>query len=382
MEQATWKRAAEVKARSPRRPVLRGEPEPGNAWTDYEGFDGILNQNPVACQALGEFLNGHGELDREGAAALLERFTPFLLRLQRGTHRSEVSRIVPWSEWISISTNGWRQTILGICRARFLAEEGHPGEAVTLLLDLLQFQSDEGRVGGWYGGMVAIGNQQRILTELHGMMSLGLTDRAMEDQIARELGILEATLPDFGECMRDMAMTRGFQVLKAGTVQKFLDDFQGQGRKLSTWKFGFSEKLMLSKFVDLEARMAERIAAGNARPWPEARRATAAACAELAAARNPLHGWDGNPRNVPDWLPSQRACLESVVRFRIVRMAAHYRAHGTLLDLADPFGDRLRSRKSGPVLKIWSVGGDGVDDGGFGDWATKGSRDIVLEVRR
>jgi hypothetical protein len=63
-------------------------------------------------------------------------------------------------------------------------------------------------------------------------------------------------------------------------------------------------------------------------------------------------------------------------------MALQQRDEGVLQPLDDPFGDKLRWSQRGHILKLWSIGGDGIDDGGLGDWATKGSRDIVLEVRR
>jgi hypothetical protein len=62
-------------------------------------------------------------------------------------------------------------------------------------------------------------------------------------------------------------------------------------------------------------------------------------------------------------------------------MAAHYLATGAFVELKDPFGASLRHSDPGLPLKIWSVGRDGVDQGGLGDWSSE-SRDLVLELDR
>jgi hypothetical protein len=71
-------------------------------------------------------------------------------------------------------------------------------------------------------------------------------------------------------------------------------------------------------------------------------------------------------------------------RLRILRIAATYRATQRILELEDPFGGRLRSQDSDSGLRIWSVGRDGVDDGGVGTWkpSDKQHKDIVLELPR
>jgi hypothetical protein len=64
-------------------------------------------------------------------------------------------------------------------------------------------------------------------------------------------------------------------------------------------------------------------------------------------------------------------------------MAARYRATGELLELPDPFGDKLRNRLTDDALKLWSVGSEGKDHGGIGRFSLDGDgQDILLEVRR
>ena len=85
---------------------------------------------------------------------------------------------------------------------------------------------------------------------------------------------------------------------------------------------------------------------------------------------------------IPRLLLGHRAGRERRVQLTLLRVAAHYRATGEILDLDDPFGAKLITSKTGDHLKVWSVGRDGVDDGGLGDWRHTSGRDIVLDVDR
>jgi hypothetical protein len=65
----------------------------------------------------------------------------------------------------------------------------------------------------------------------------------------------------------------------------------------------------------------------------------------------------------------------------ILRTAARFRGTGEILNLRDPFGEnRIHSERDGR-LRVWSVGKDGNDDGGSGEWKPQG-KDIVLEIPR
>ena len=76
----------------------------------------------------------------------------------------------------------------------------------------------------------------------------------------------------------------------------------------------------------------------------------------------------------------------------MLRTAVRYRATGEILELEDPFGTRLRHSEKDGRLKIWSIGADGVDNGGDnGGWLkwtkppnrpASDVKDIVLEVPR
>jgi hypothetical protein len=53
------------------------------------------------------------------------------------------------------------------------------------------------------------------------------------------------------------------------------------------------------------------------------------------------------------------------------------RYHGETGPLEDPFGGQILT----DGRKAWSVGADGVDDGGAGAWNPAAKGDIVLDLR-
>ena len=65
---------------------------------------------------------------------------------------------------------------------------------------------------------------------------------------------------------------------------------------------------------------------------------------------------------------------------RILRVASGYLSTGRILDLEDPLGDRVLTRRIGESLRIWSVGKNGRNDGGTEGASYFGAPDIVVEV--
>ena len=69
-------------------------------------------------------------------------------------------------------------------------------------------------------------------------------------------------------------------------------------------------------------------------------------------------------------------------RLTLLRAAALFRAGGGVPDVDDPFDGKLYRQEAEGRLKIWSVGRNGVSDGGSGAWNPNEGKDIVLEVTR
>jgi hypothetical protein len=121
----------------------------------------------------------------------------------------------------------------------------------------------------------------------------------------------------------------------------------------------------------------QRLAAADARSWDDAARITREVDAERAASTN------GIPRIAGRWLSGDgfysmlASFRERRAQLRLLRVAAHFRATGDLLESEDPFGGMLIHNVKEGRLKVWSRGRDAVDDGGSG-----AGKDIVLEVTR
>jgi hypothetical protein len=379
VEGETWTRLSALQNTRMHRPILRGEPEPGNAWKDYE--KARLLKYGEDIPVLENFANRKGELSLEEVQACLEPHLPLLKSIQAGTRRADLIRLTPWNDPLPPFYPSWVITF-GVCRARFLVEQGDAAEAVTLLLDLMQFLGDLGRLGRGSSRWSALYFQDRLQTELNSMMAAGLLGRDELRQIFGEMAILEKSMPKYGTILREEAMFTALDVLKAKTVEEFVGAHFARDSKIPTWQFAFSQKLLLSRYAELQYRMAEQVARGDESPWSDARRRTTEACDELAAARHPFFDWKGNPGGRIDLVPQHRAHLEYLAHFRLIRAAAGYLAEGKVPELDDPYGDKLRWAKAGAGVRLWSVGWDGVDQGGRGGWTGRNNPDIVLDVRR
>jgi hypothetical protein len=372
-------RAAQLRGREARRPALRGASIPGNAVQDYLHAQKLLKKDYAVNQAM----ERPEDTDRETLQALLDPLLPALQLLRQGAARSEARPETSWEENQNQTCNLWRFVGPGICWSRFLAEAGRPREAAEVLLDLMQAANDCSRLAGWWEASSDVWQQSRCLTELKSLTGSGALDREDLRKIARELQVLESALPTFGEGMLNDTMMRGFRVLRTKTSEALLEEYGVHDKKLSAWRQGFSDKLMMVKSYEIALRAAERMAEGDARSWSEARAATRDACLGIMSSGNPIatmEWWDS--RSKLDLVPIQSVFRAGLARFRMLRAALEYRTEGLVPELDDPFGGKLRWSKSGRLLKIWSVGPDGIDGGGAGDWDTKGSPDIVLQLGR
>lgn len=385
VEEESKKRVAELRARAARRPVLRGTPEAGNAFAEYSkalaSFRSLnsLRSGP-AWDSICRYVDGRPESSREEVQALLEPALPSLQLLRKGTRCEDVWRWRDWEHDRYLQDNHWQLQYVGICRLRLLAEEGNIGEAVDLLLDLFQHCTDKGRSGTMFENM--LGQQRNLLGELRTLMASGMLEREHYVQFSRELALIDGQIEDFGEGMLNGAMWDGFTVLRTKTLQAWLEEWGSYDRKIQLWKTGFSERLALAKFAEIQLRTAQRIAEGDSKPWAEAKRLTVEASEAVAGSTNPLLSMPWAKGAKPDWLPLLRGYRETRAQIRLMRAAVGYLATGTVPDLEDPFGDRLKSAHGRRGLRIWSVGADGVDDGGSGSWNPRSGRDIVLEVGR
>jgi hypothetical protein len=369
---------AEAAAREDLRPVLRGTPVHGNAWDDYllaaAELDKLKNDN----LRLRAFVTiGRDGRDWSALNKLNEARPTILDALRRGTHR-ERSRNPAIGVVASGSANPCLQlqamTLLAQGRARQLCSEGRYREAMELWLDLAMVGRDieQNPPGPW---MMDSGHFKEAFAGLKEMVQgphLSLEDLVEMD---RELEILDKSFPSLWASLRNHQLW-----VRSSVVADAVFLATGSGSRMptlwDTWRYGFSQRLILLKGLDEIDSWVENFAGIDERPYPEVVQLGARFSEERSSGNPVLRSYSPEPSSmVPKWR-TPRAQL------RLLRVAAHYRSTGEVLELPDPYGTSLHHAQEGVTLKLWSVGPDGVDDGGLGGWDSTKGRDIVIEVER
>ncbi|MBI3857926.1 MAG: hypothetical protein HY293_19785 [Planctomycetes bacterium] len=377
MDRAARALREEAHARPAARAALRGGSEEGNAWELYDHAESLIKSRG-SIAPIRDYIVRPGSGYKSRAEESLKVYEEALADLRRAARRLSARRRVNWEEespWSPGRLLAW----VARCKARFLTESGQARDAAGILLDVLQLGQDMVRDGEIYGAWVGFSVHGEALEDLKGLVLSGTLSRDDLKEIDRELEILDGSFPVFGDVVLNSAMRIGFQILRAGTLDRFLEEmeFKNQPRPRS-WRNAFSDRLMMVDVFERELSDARRSAAGDLRPWGEARSLTAAIDLDRAAFGSPLFKaiFDKGPL-----MPYQLAFREHRARLRLLRMAVRHGATGEVPVLPDPLGTELRFSQHGDRWLYWSAGGNGVDDGGAGGWKGDG-KDIVLDVKQ
>jgi hypothetical protein len=371
MERKVHALHAEALARSGLRPVLRGETEPGSAWTKYGEAIPMLR-----LAGIGRSTHGYDPSNEQAwEEALLKLHSPALVLLRNGVHRADGQRYRDWEHPESRESIFCLAALAGM-EIESLKDGGKTRQSAERALDLIQFCCDAGRNGSREDSQDADWNREVAFVWLKDMILSGALSREDLTEVARELRAVEVSLPRLHEAFLNTAMEHGFvflDVSSKGTLLYFTD-----GKV--PWRHLYSERVMIAAAFDSLLRCMRRLAEADQKPWAESLEIQKRALTELASVDNPIL------KRYSAWVPNEGGSLlrtrrEHLARIRLLRTAAHFKATGELIGMEDPFGGKLLSSKSVNRAKFWSVGEDGVDDGGSGDWSNKG-KDIVLEVER
>jgi hypothetical protein len=372
-------------ARPVERPVLRGKATEGNAWDDYEkAFAGVLSLN--GSEALGKAVIRDPKADPAAVERLLAAHAYALKDLASGAGRRRAEFLYrspqgePLKDFNSVSPHCIK--MLAICQARFLADHGKGREAAELLLDVGQLSRDLGFSGPYLYRWIPSGILDMALDELRVLV---LSDALTRDdllEVGRALEVLDGGFRVVGPLEPVDVMELGFEFLDSDDLSWALRvnarnrNFPGV-RPWEGWKYGFSKKLMVAKAIEEAMGVATLASQAHKAPWPEFSRTWDELDKGLAESRNPV---------VREFV--RRFTWVDVVarqvraRLRLLRVAAQFRATGEILDLEDPFGTRLLHQGSGSHLKVWSLGTEGVDKVGSGQWPYENGKLIVLDVDR
>ncbi len=356
----------EAAARPAARPVLRGEATDGNAWDDYGAALETLQASARDAMTLQEILNRGPRADRAAVAAFVERDRTAIDKMREGTRRAEAQYAYAWGRGLTFRTPDLLkcQTLssLAACRARLDREAGRPREAAELALDVLQFTRDLGHNGILVTEFMAHAASRPALDELQEILVSRELSREELAEVARELEILDLSLPRHAWSLLNERMILG-QEVRAGGGGAGTGPFSGI-------RAAISGRLATVAMLEVQDRHAGTVERLDEVPWSAVEAYSAA-----------LDKVDKMPCDLPA-TSAAKPGRERRAMLRLLRMAAHYRATGEVLDLEDPFGARLRHERNGAKLRVWSVGPDGTDHGGDGGWHAPLGRDILLEVER
>jgi hypothetical protein len=379
-EQKAW----EARARDPRRPVLRGVAVEGNAWDDYNQALASLAGASADLKAAHDLIYST-KGDPAKVRAIVKVHAPAIQALRRGVSRSSARRHVDWeSAPDSLDTTPIRFAYLPVCKARFLLEDGSPREAMELLLDTARYGEDVALNGTHLDGLLGISILNTLQDELNRFLSSGALGPENLRRLETELEILDRAFPSAADAYGLEPMPGGFEYLRKPSIQEHLRPLgitNFQEPPVASWRYGFSERLVLVDAFQSGIQWAGRMKEAADKPWKEAREIQDRARARMADPKNPLIRELFRIQESLSSSPAHDSFRDCRARLRLLRAAARFRATGELLALDDPYGDKIRSSITETRLKLWSVGADGVDDGGTGGWDSRG-KDIVLEVDR
>jgi hypothetical protein len=391
VESSRWSRlelrVAELRRDADRRlgprPVLRGTSVRGNAWEDYrkavallEGAAGLSDATLYAARLP--------RGDRSKAEEVLRKLGAAVDLMQSGTRRAEVRRErlhehERFQELGSATPLGRCVIVAGlaVCRARLLQEEDRIQDSVELLLDVCRFAGD---VGG-DGSIIAAGMGNLMcssaLNELGHLVREGRLPRPLLVQTGRELQEIDRSLPRHGDAMMGQMEWFGELVLadRLHTYAPLPEPLPLEARP--GWRFAFSTRLqMIAGFDCAETFLAGHMKGADG-SYAEEKKWRQDFGTEIRDSKNVFvhicaDGWS-------DFTQVRRNTLAKI---RLLRMALHHAVTRELLSLEDPFGTTLLHRMDPAKLVLWSVGMNGTDDGGTGDWEITIRPDLVLGIPR
>ena len=359
MQKTAKARMEEMKALDSRRPVIWGESTPGNAWDDYAQANAELKKFADARKLL---VVAHRAADAEpevAKASLAAHGDAVVGHLRRGASRANSRYPYQWEQGSSMPLPASSEMLavgsLAVLKARLLVEERRSREAAQILLDVCQFGRDLGADGVLISETVGISILNLALTEMKDILAASRFDWPAHEDLGRSLGVLDANLPRHDRALLNDAL------LLAGVADE----------SLGAWG---PQRMLFADAVERTSEWMTRAGNADALPWPEAKKELEMIEGEASRTWNPV-----SQISVPSLVQLSRRCREKKAQIRIARIAAQFLRTGEVIDQDDPFGGKLKTKRTGDTLKIWSIGADGFDNLGVGDW--KGEfNDIVLDV--
>jgi hypothetical protein len=358
------------------RSVLTGSADPGNAWDEYDLAlnDTAAWQNDENGGLFLRFVKGDTRLNPLEVERLTASHAEAFAHFRRGAHRSEGEYPYKWDQGSVMalpSLRGCRRlAALAAAEATIQADAGHAQEAVDILMDTSVFARDLAAGGPLLTHLIAL---VVYSTAFDGLRSVILSGKLTKEQLVdlgRRLETVDHDFPIMSSALLAETLGVGSSMLQASEKGplEWLDL-----RKQWGWRFALTPGPSMLEAIEESDTFLHRAEEVEQMNFAEAKKRLDQFSAEAAASS----GARGRLPE-PDLLKSLVSQRETLAHLRLLRAATAVLATGEMPAIADPFGENLRFKREGNESKIWSIGSDGVDQNGTGNW--EGRPDVVIEL--
>jgi hypothetical protein len=357
------------------RQVLRGKAFPGNSWDEYD--QALAAPWPSDAENGGifyRFASGQPGVDRERVKQMVAEQMPLLEHLRLGAQRADGQYPYKWDARDEIPSLLRSRMLanLAVAQASILADSGKPQEAAALLLDLTVFARDLATNGAQLSSLIGIAVYQVAFEQLRNLLSSGKLTQEQLAALAKTLETVDRDFPPPSSMISNSTLGLGMGIFQGSTID--YDGGLGQRMKDGGWRYAvFPQATLLEAFEQNDA-FVQRIKKVDQSNFATAKKEIDALSAEAAASPNLMVRDD-----LPSMLRSHAVHLEVLAKLRLVRAETLFRATGEMPAVADPFGTNLLFKEEPSGLKIWSIGYDGINHNGVGNWE-QGKPDIVVQI--
>ena len=332
------------------REVLHGTPIQALAFDEYSAA--LARVDESTFRDLNSYRVARHQQDEASETlrdALLDQHRETLRLLEEGARSTDAHYSIDEGD-------GSNSDLLDFKACRSIAEltvaaadrhlcEGHPESAVNVLLDGMQFSRDLHESPLLINDVIGIA--LLAITSKEALIDNGLLERFPAPQLERlaaGMAKVDASIAPVGHAMD------GDLVRLASNLTNVNGDQEDIALESCSFFFGdylprgFSERATLSKYVTQLKRDRDLMHTMHADSWSERR----AALEDIAkATSNPIFA-DSATR----WLSAEASRRAGMAVFRLARIATEYRATGTTLPLADPFGGEFDLHEQDGTLHV------------------------------
>ncbi len=378
--EAMTKQIAELKteasSRTQPRSVLRGTASPGNAWDEYN-----LALNDAAMWSDDEnggvflrFAKGDNDVDRGKVERLAAEHALALDHVRLGAQRSGGPYPYDWDRGMQMALPSLlacrRLAYLAVAQAKLEADRGRSQDGVDVLLNTDVFARDLTANAPLLTYLIGLVVYSTTFDELHDLVLSGKLTQAQLADLAKKLETVDHDFPALSSSLSAETLVFGMALSKAS--EEGLSGWFGVARQ-GGWRFALNPgSSMLETLEEKEEYMhrAEKLDQMN---FADARKEIDLISAKAHASSNPIIRM-----SEPSLLKSTIAHRETLAHLRLLRAGTTFLATGETPTLADPFGGNLFYKQEARKWKVWSIGSDGTNQNGMGNWG--GRPDMVFEI--